>query len=598
MFRKILVLSIIVLFTIVSIIPATGRFTTKINYNGESNYGNYKFQKTRIETSTSKTCFSNNVYDIYKTSNNSDHFSSSIFGKLNSILWEYQDNRAIPIVSFCENGTYTWVGQSLNNQRFQLFKTNGLGTPEWEYVPISGYDIWQIDSSAKESILAGVCVKNFGESSILYKWDSSNRIPEWHYIFPNGLLPCDLCVSADGSRIVVSIYNLTQDSIKKILVFDADSSKPTMVFPLEFQSGYFGLYLMDLSYDGSIILLSCAMGVLVIDTNISEIRHQTHGHPAISANGSILAIDRYYPSTERVLTVFEWDSVKEEYVYLWEKFWAPENYHSPSNGHILDVSADGSTVMVGSYLVGENTTILVTKVAMFDIPSGKLLWTHDTEGEGKYQDCIYDIRLSDNGNRAVVSYWGDEFNSHDELMVFSRNSPVPIFSIDSPGSMYSVDISPNGEFAVGGGKILHANILGCGGIIYAINITRNNPPNKPTIKGPISGKPGTEHTYIIITTDPEGDEVSYFIDWGDGTSSGWIRYRPSGIEFNSPHIWDMQGSYEIKVKAKDVYNAESDWTALEVSMPKNNIPSGPFYKFLQNHPRLFPLSRHWLELQR
>ena len=107
----------------------------------------------------------------------------------------------------------------------------------------------------------------------------------------------------------------------------------------------------------------------------------------------------------------------------------------------------------------------------------------------------------------------------------------------------------------------------------------NNPPNIPTIEGPSSGKPGTEYTYTFVATDPEGHDVSYYIEWGDDSTSSWTRYRESGREFNSSHTWDEEGTYEIRVKAKDSYDAESDWRTLEVSMPKNKLVfhSGSFY---------------------
>ena len=106
--------------------------------------------------------------------------------------------------------------------------------------------------------------------------------------------------------------------------------------------------------------------------------------------------------------------------------------------------------------------------------------------------------------------------------------------------------------------------------IECCTIKGNQPPNAPTIDGPTSGKPGVENTYIINTTDPDGDEVSYYIDWGDGNFSGWTRYRQSGSEFHAPYTWAEQGTYTIGVKAKDESEAESDWTYLEISIPRNN----------------------------
>jgi hypothetical protein len=100
-------------------------------------------------------------------------------------------------------------------------------------------------------------------------------------------------------------------------------------------------------------------------------------------------------------------------------------------------------------------------------------------------------------------------------------------------------------------------------------ITDNHPPNKPNIDGPKSGKPENEYTYITWTIDPDGDNVFYLFDWGDGHTS--FKYGPynSGEECSASNIWFDQGEYEVKVKAVDINNAESEWSdPLIVSMPK------------------------------
>jgi hypothetical protein len=59
-------------------------------------------------------------------------------------------------------------------------------------------------------------------------------------------------------------------------------------------------------------------------------------------------------------------------------------------------------------------------------------------------------------------------------------------------------------------------------------------------------------------------------DWGDGTFSHWIQASPYGSHLSVDHIWVEEGTYEVRVKARDVYGSESDWSdPLVVSMPKN-----------------------------
>lgn len=93
-------------------------------------------------------------------------------------------------------------------------------------------------------------------------------------------------------------------------------------------------------------------------------------------------------------------------------------------------------------------------------------------------------------------------------------------------------------------------------------------PDRPS--GPSSGKTGTEYTFTAVTTDPEGDQIYYLFEWGDGTNSGWKGPFDSGQTANATHIWTRRGNYNIKVKAKDVNGAESHWSdPLPVNMPRN-----------------------------
>jgi hypothetical protein len=101
-------------------------------------------------------------------------------------------------------------------------------------------------------------------------------------------------------------------------------------------------------------------------------------------------------------------------------------------------------------------------------------------------------------------------------------------------------------------------------------ITENSPPEKPsTPSGETSGSIDTEYYYTTSTTDPNGDEISYFFDWGDGTNSGWLTPITSGQTANASHTWNIKDNYEIKVKARDSSLEESPWSdPLSISMPK------------------------------
>lgn len=83
-------------------------------------------------------------------------------------------------------------------------------------------------------------------------------------------------------------------------------------------------------------------------------------------------------------------------------------------------------------------------------------------------------------------------------------------------------------------------------------------PERPD--GPTEGVVGVEYTFSTSTTDFDGDQVYYMWDWDDGTFSGWLGPYDSGETVYANHSWIGERKYDVKVKAKDVYGAESDWS--------------------------------------
>lgn len=98
----------------------------------------------------------------------------------------------------------------------------------------------------------------------------------------------------------------------------------------------------------------------------------------------------------------------------------------------------------------------------------------------------------------------------------------------------------------------------------------SQPPLKPDITGPSSGKPEEEQTFEGTTTDPEGDDIYYMFDWGDGTYSEWLGPYSSGRRVSASHTWSERGDFEVRVKAKDDHGVIGDWSdPLPITMPKS-----------------------------
>lgn len=124
-----------------------------------------------------------------------------------------------------------------------------------------------------------------------------------------------------------------------------------------------------------------------------------------------------------------------------------------------------------------------------------------------------------------------------------------------------------------------------------------HPPDTPTIDGPSTGKPGTEYEYTVASVDSDGDAVYYLVDWGDGSTQEWMGPYTSGVEVIFSHTWPEDGSYIIRVKAKDTYDLESAWEILEVTMPRNTMLHNVFLpRLLERFPNAFPILRYIFRL--
>jgi len=130
-------------------------------------------------------------------------------------------------------------------------------------------------------------------------------------------------------------------------------------------------------------------------------------------------------------------------------------------------------------------------------------------------------------------------------------------------------------------------VTGWSGKVNVLSYTiYNNPPTIPEISGPTTGKTGTSYTYTFTSYDPEGDEISYYVKWGDNTIGDWYGPFASGETCSISHSFDQQGSYLIEAKAKDINNANSEYNSLQVSMPKmKQTEQDNFYWFIHTLQR-------------
>ena len=134
-----------------------------------------------------------------------------------------------------------------------------------------------------------------------------------------------------------------------------------------------------------------------------------------------------------------------------------------------------------------------------------------------------------------------------------------------------------------------------GGYLHAFgSVESNSPPDAPSISGSSNGKVGERYYFGFQSFDPDNNPVSFYIEWGDGSTTGWTFELASGETWYCDHTWSEKGNYTIRAKAKDVFNEESNWTEFEIKITnlRNRISfSSLFLRFLEKFPNAFQILR-------
>ena len=171
------------------------------------------------------------------------------------------------------------------------------------------------------------------------------------------------------------------------------------------------------------------------------------------------------------------------------------------------------------------------------------------------------------------------------------NSPEGYGDALTLGAIASGDFNKDGreDFVAGGVQ---------GVVRLFINSYGPFPPTPPSIDGRYRGlDTGIEYDYTFSAVDLNEDDVYLNVEWGDGTTTGWIGPYSSGQEIVLPHSWEEEGTYLIRAKAKDINEAESDWSTHSVSTPKTRTFDTLFLRLLAQRFHLLSILQQGVFLE-
>ncbi|MBN1280568.1 MAG: PKD domain-containing protein [Candidatus Thermoplasmatota archaeon] len=214
--------------------------------------------------------------------------------------------------------------------------------------------------------------------------------------------------------------------------------------------------------------------------------------------------------------------------------------YSPNPTH--QYNNNGAYLVVLTVWDNENATGTINKT-IFVVGMPPLANFSFTPAIPTPNETVFFMDTSVDFDGEIISWWwdfGDDYYS-------SRQHPKHCY--DEEG-MYNVSLTVTDS---DGAQDTTVKII--------VVLYPNNPPNIPdTPTGLPFSISGRTCTFTTTTIDPENHSVFYLFDWGDNMNSGWLGPFVSGETIHANHSWNLSGLYQVRVKAKDIYSDESNWS--------------------------------------
>lgn len=155
----------------------------------------------------------------------------------------------------------------------------------------------------------------------------------------------------------------------------------------------------------------------------------------------------------------------------------------------------------------------------------------------------------------------EEYFSGDTVSV-----TIPLSLIGNPTSIRWVAGSTDGRASIVGRHDKGPNTGHATLNIASLNL----PPSIPTTpSGPTILRRQELAAFTCEVNDPDGDDVSIKVDWGDGSTEIAGPF-PSETVVDLTHVWSFSNMFEVKAMATDIHGAESGWSsALEVTVSES-----------------------------
>lgn len=331
--------------------------------------------------------------------------------------------------------------------------------------------------------------------------------------------------------------------------------------------------------------------------------------PNINGNSSGINIDvnknsEYNSETIDILFSDDFNDNSKDYS-KWTEFYSDGEWNeinnrlefktnegNPTNHEGIKSKDINAIVSTEAYL--EISCKMITYISHYGGYVGQI-WSQVIQGSD-YIGVYYarnpnEVRIVDTKGTSKVLFYSDETSTPWDVQytIFSDRYKVVVNGYDSGWIEKSI-IAGNNNFNL----IFY---LYCNGDYPSfwykagfddILVVSKHAPTTPTINGPTKFFPNIYKEFRFTSTDQDGDQIYYYIEWGDGSIIDWQGPFPSGTQYKASHKWVDKATFTIKCKTKDIYGVESGIGTLGISTSKSSTFNTLFLRLLENNPNFLP----------
>jgi hypothetical protein len=223
---------------------------------------------------------------------------------------------------------------------------------------------------------------------------------------------------------------------------------------------------------------------------------------------------------------------------------------------------------------------------------GKYLITGESDDQsGDHNDAQIRIKIEDNYN--LVADGGDSYTGVEDVPIqfngqASGGKPDYTYSWTFGDGATGSGQNPTHSYSSTGTYDVTLTVRDAFGTTAVdddieVTVSKNQPPNPPSISGETYGTGGKTYTYTFTARDPnDGDKIDIYIDWGDGDSDTITDLdvdESKGVTHSFPES-TLPKNYIIRARGTDLSNNEGDWGTLSVTMPVIKEINNPLIKFI------------------